>query len=212
MSQTTKELKISGLIGHAVSANKKSPCVGETEIGIGQTSAWKICALTPRTAEAVYFEVVTPAGTPTPPGARGLIQFVTHYQHSSGAMRLRVTTIARNFAEAGALSIPDSFDQEAAAVLMARIAVFKAEIDDSPDVLRWLDRMLIRLCQKFAEYRKEDPTSFRLNDNFSIYPQFMFHLRRSQFLQVFNNSPDETAFYRFVILSHSEITLSNRLT
>jgi len=58
--------------------------------------------------------------------------------------------------------------------------------------------MLIRLCQKFADYRKEDPTSFALADNFSIYPQFMFHLRRSQFLQVFNNSPDETAFYRLV--------------
>ena len=57
---------------------------------------------------------------------------------------------------------------------------------------------IIRLCQKFADYRKEDPTSFRLTDNFSIYPQFMFHLRRSQFLQVFNNSPDETAFYRYV--------------
>lgn len=26
----------------------------------------------------------------------------------------------------------------------------------------------------------------------------MFHLRRSQFLQVFNNSPDETAYYRYV--------------
>lgn len=114
-------------------------------------------------------------------------------------MRLRVTTIARNFAEAGSPSIAASFDQEAAAVLMARIAVFKAEIDDSPDVLRWLDRMLIRLCQKFADYRKEDPTSFRLSDNFSIYPQFMFHLRRSQFLQVFNNSPDETAFYRHIL-------------
>jgi protein transport protein SEC23 len=114
-------------------------------------------------------------------------------------MRLRVTTIARNFAEANSPSIASSFDQEAAAVLMARIAVFKAEIDDSPDVLRWLDRMLIRLCQKFADYRKEDPVSFRLTDNFSIYPQFMFHLRRSQFLQVFNNSPDETAFYRFVL-------------
>jgi len=37
------------------------------------------------------------------------------------------------------------FDQEAAAVLMARIAVFRAETDDGPDVLRWLDRMLIRL-------------------------------------------------------------------
>lgn len=41
--------------------------------------------------------------------------------------------------------------------------------------------------------------SFRLADNFSIYPQFMFHLRRSQFLQVFNNSPDETAFYRHIL-------------
>lgn len=26
----------------------------------------------------------------------------------------------------------------------------------------------------------------------------MYHLRRSQFLQVFNNSPDETTFYRLV--------------
>jgi protein transport protein SEC23 len=140
--------------------------------------------------------VVTPAGQPLQPGSRGLIQFVTHYQHSSGQQRLRVTTIARNFAEAGSPSIAASFDQETSAVLMARIAVFKAEIDDSPDVLRWLDRMLIRLCQKFADYRKEDPVSFRLSDNFSIYPQFMFHLRRSQFLQVFNNNPDKTAFYR----------------
>lgn len=196
--QTTKELKVSGLIGHAISAGKKSACVGETEIGIGQTSAWKLNSITPRTSTAVYFEVVTPAGQALQPGSRGLIQFVTHYQHASGQQRLRVTTIARNFAEAGSPAIAASFDQEASAVLMARIAVFKAEIDDSPDVLRWLDRMLIRLCQKFADYRKEDPTSFRLTDNFSIYPQFMFHLRRSQFLQVFNNSPDETAFYRYV--------------
>ncbi|KAK7048479.1 protein transport protein SEC23 [Favolaschia claudopus] len=197
--QTTKELKVSGLIGHAISAGKKSPCVGETEIGIGQTSAWKINVITPHTSTGVYFEVVTPAGQPLQPGSRGLIQFVTHYQHASGFQRLRVTTIARNFAEAGSPSIAASFDQETAAVLMARIAVFKAEIDDSPDVLRWLDRMLIRLCQKFADYRKEDPTSFRLTDNFSIYPQFMFHLRRSQFLQVFNNSPDESAFYRHIL-------------
>jgi hypothetical protein len=32
----------------------------------------------------------------------------------------------------------------------------------------------------------------------------MFHLRRSQFLQVFNNSPDETAFYRHV-LNHEDV-------
>ena len=28
----------------------------------------------------------------------------------------------------------------------------------------------------------------------------MFHLRRSQFLQVFNNSPDETSFYRAMLM------------
>lgn len=195
--QCTKELRVSGVIGHCISAGKKSGSVGETEIGIGGTSAWKISSINPRTSEGVYFEVVTPQGQSLAPGSRGLIQFVTHYQHASGQMRLRVTTIARNFAEAGSPQIAQSFDQEASAVLMARIAVFKAEVDDSPDVLRWLDRMLIRLCQKFADYRKEDPSSFRLSETFSIYPQFMFHLRRSQFLQVTNNSPDETAFYRY---------------
>lgn len=143
------------MIGHVISVNKKSASVGETEIGIGQTSAWKVCSLTPKSSLAVYFEVVTPAGQPLQPGANGLIQFVTHYQHASGQYRLRVTTVARAFAEGGHPSIAASFDQEAAAVLMSRIAVFKAEIDDSPDVLRWLDRMLIRLCQKFADYRKE---------------------------------------------------------
>ena len=53
-------------------------------------------------------------------------------------------------------------------------------------------------CQKFGEYGKDDPNSFRLAENFSLYPQFMYHLRRSQFLQVFNNSPDETSFYRYL--------------
>lgn len=28
---------------------------------------------------------------------------------------------------------------------MSRLAVFRAESDDGPDVLRWVDRMLIRL-------------------------------------------------------------------
>jgi len=53
-------------------------------------------------------------------------------------------------------------------------------------------------CQKFGDFNKDDPSSFRFSDQFSMYPQFMFHLRRSQFLQVFNNSPDETSYYRSV--------------
>jgi len=199
---TTKELKVTGLIGHAVSLNKKSSAVGETECGIGNTSAWKMCGIDPTASYGVYFEIANQGGpVPVQQGAqRGMMQFLTYYQHSSGQYHLRVTTVARNLSgPAGDPALAQSFDQEAAAVLMARIAVFKAEVDDGPDVLRWVDRMLIRLCSRFADYRKDDPTSFRLDKNFTLYPQFMFHLRRSQFLQVFNNSPDETAFYRHVL-------------
>jgi protein transport protein SEC23 len=46
------------------------------------------------------------------------------------------------------------FDQEAAAALMSRITVFKAETEEAFDVLRWLDRMLIRLMNKFAGNQK----------------------------------------------------------
>lgn len=209
---TTKELKVTGLIGHAVSLNKKSASVGETECGIGNTCSWKMCAIDPASSYGVYFEIAGQGG-PQATGMqqgpqKGLIQFLTHYQHSGGQYHLRVTTVARDMSgPSGDPAIARSFDQEAAAVLMSRIAVFKAEVDDGPDVLRWVDRMLIRLCSRFAEYRKDDPTSFRLERNFTLYPQFMFHLRRSQFLQVFNNSPDETAFYRHV-LNHEDVSNS----
>ncbi|THY31857.1 hypothetical protein D6C80_03740 [Aureobasidium pullulans] len=207
---TTKELKVTGLIGHAVSMNKKSANVGETECGIGNTCSWKMCGINPNSSYGIYFEIAGQGGpTNVQQGPqKGLMQFLTYYQHSSGQFHLRVTTVGRNMSgPSGDPAIAQSFDQEAAAVLMSRIAVFKAEVDDGPDVLRWVDRMLIRLCSRFAEYRKDDPSSFRLEKNFTLYPQFMFHLRRSQFLQVFNNSPDETAFYRHV-LNHEDVSNS----
>ncbi|KAF3039197.1 GTPase-activating protein S23 [Didymella heteroderae] len=207
---TTKELKVTGLIGHAISNNKKSVSVGETECGIGNTCSWKMCGIDPESSYGIYFEIAGQGGPNQMQAGpqKGMMQFLTYYQHSSGQFHLRVTTVARNLSgPSGDPAIAQSFDQEAAAVLMSRIAVFKAEVDDGPDVLRWVDRMLIRLCSRFAEYRKDDPSSFRLEKNFTLYPQFMFHLRRSQFLQVFNNSPDETAFYRHV-LNHEDVSNS----
>lgn len=55
--QTSKELKVCGLIGPAVSAEKKGPSIGETEIGVSGTCAWKFCGISPKTTVAVYFEV-----------------------------------------------------------------------------------------------------------------------------------------------------------
>ncbi|XP_066464723.1 protein transport protein Sec23A isoform X2 [Eleutherodactylus coqui] len=170
--KTSREIKISGAIGPCVSLNAKGPCVSENEIGTGGTCQWKICGLNPTTTLAVYFEVVNQHNSPIPQGGRGAIQFVTQYQHSSGQRRIRVSTIARNWADAQTQiqNIAASFDQEASSILMARLAVYRTETEEGPDVLRWLDRQLIRL--------------------------FMFHLRRSPFLQVFNNSPDESSYYR----------------
>uniref|UniRef100_T1IRR5 Protein transport protein SEC23 n=1 Tax=Strigamia maritima TaxID=126957 RepID=T1IRR5_STRMM len=200
--KTSREVKLSGAIGPCVSMNVKGSSVSDTEMGIGGTCQWKLCAINPNTTIAFFLEVVNQHSAPIPQGRRGCVQFITQYQHSSGQKRVRVTTVARSWADAASSihQISASFDQEAAAVLMARIACYRAENDDGPDVLRSLDRMLIRLCQKFGEYNKDDGNSFRFPENFTLYPQFMFHLRRSQFLQVFNNSPDETSFYRHMLL------------
>ncbi|XP_044728567.1 protein transport protein Sec23A isoform X3 [Chrysoperla carnea] len=198
----SRELKISGAIGSCVSLNTKSPAVSDSVIGLGGTSQWKFCGLDPSSTVAIFLEAVGAHGQPVPQGGRGCVQFITQYQHSSGQKRIRVTTVARNWADASSnlQHVSAGFDQEAAAVLMARMVVYRAESDDGPDTLRWLDRTLIRLCQKFGEYNKDDPNSFRLAENFTLYPQFMYHLRRSQFLQVFNNSPDETSFYRHMLM------------
>lgn len=198
----SRELKISGAIGSCVSLNVKGPCVSDQEVGMGNTCQWKMCTFTPSSTMAIFFEVVNQHTAPVPQGGRGCVQFITQYQHSSGQRRVRVTTIARNWGDAAVNlhHISAGFDQEAAAVVMSRLVVYRAEQEDGPDVLRWVDRMLIRLCQKFGEYAKDDPNSFRLSENFSLYPQFMYHLRRSQFVQVFNNSPDETSFYRHMLM------------
>ncbi|TVU05550.1 hypothetical protein EJB05_48716, partial [Eragrostis curvula] len=91
------------------------------------------------------------------------------------------------------------FDQEAAAAVMARLVSFKMEAEADFDPIRWLDRALISLCSKFGDYQKETPSSFSLSPRMSIFPQFIFNLRRSQFVQVFNNSPDETAYFSMML-------------
>jgi len=91
------------------------------------------------------------------------------------------------------------FDQEAAAVLMARLAYYKMETEEDFDATRWLDRSLIRLSARFGDYRKDDPESFQLRPQLAYLPQFLFNFRRSQFIQVFGNSPDETAYSRMLL-------------
>lgn len=201
--KTSRQLKLQGLIGHATAVKKSDTSnVSDSEIGIGGASAWKMASISPNHSYAIFFDVANTVATNGQMNPQGGVtaytQITTYYQHASGTNRVRVTTVANPMLPFGNPGIANSFDQETAAVLMARIAVSKAEADDGADVIRWIDRTLIKLCQRYAEYRKDEPSSFSLSPNFSLYPQFTYYLRRSQFLSVFNNSPDETAFYRHI--------------
>jgi protein transport protein SEC23 len=212
--QTSRELKVMGGIGHMVSMGKKAPCVSDRAIGESGTCAWRVCAIDPLASFAFYFSVVHQEQPPKR-GQKGLIQFTSSYIDGTGAHILRVTTIARPFVTSGVpgqqqdsmvdpMSIRSAFsvgfDQEAAAVLMARLAVFKTREEAAHDIIRWLDRSLISFAQQFGDFMKGDQSSFRFGRSFGLLPQFFFHLRRSCFLQNFNNSPDESTYFRYMLL------------
>lgn len=200
----SKDLKIQGILGPCASLDKKGLLCSETIIGQGNTTAWKMCGLDKSTTLCLFFDIAkkeTPDAIGQATSNQFYLQFLTYYQHKNGRMRLRVTTLSRRWV-AGPGSIQDlisGFDQEAAAVTMARLVSFKMETEAEFDPIRWLDRSLIRLCSRFGDYQKDSPSSFSLSPRLSIFPQFMFHLRRSQFVQVFNNSPDETAYFRMIL-------------
>lgn len=198
----SREFKLSGAIGSCASLKKAGPTVSENEVGIGGTSLWYMGGIDPTTTMAFFFDVTNTASTPLPPHKRRYVQFLTTYIAPTGRTHLRVTTTSGFWHSDTADHTPlaQSFDQEASATLMARLAVHKCETEEVADVMRWVDRSLIRLCTKFAAYKKDDQSSFRLSPEFAIYPQFMFHLRRSKFLQSFNCSPDEQALYRHILL------------
>ena len=52
--RTSKELKISGLIGNASSLQVKSANVLENELGLGGSSSYRLCSTSPRHTYAVF--------------------------------------------------------------------------------------------------------------------------------------------------------------
>ncbi|KDP40275.1 hypothetical protein JCGZ_02273 [Jatropha curcas] len=194
---TTRDVKICGALGPCVSLHKKNDLVSDRETGQGGTYAWKLGTLTNKTCIAFFFEVGDEQKAH--PGSAFFIQFITRYRHGNMGIQKRVTTAARRWVGNKSAEITAGFDQEAAASVMARLAIHRAETCYARDVIRWLDDNLIRFASKFGDYIQEDPSTFRLSTNFSLYPQFMYYLRRSQFIDVFNSSPDETAFFHLML-------------
>jgi len=196
-------VRVAGALGPCASLGRAGRVVAETPLGMGGTSAWKMGALDLSSSVCVFFDLdVGGRGQPMYDHASALVvQFQTRYRIPDGQERLRVQTVARTWVAATATEIRQGFDQEAAAVAIARLAVWKLETGErAVDVLAWLDRTAVDLCTKYGTYTPRVQSSFSLSEEFRLFPQMVFHLRRSQFMQVFNNTPDETVFYRVALL------------
>lgn len=170
------------------------------EIGQGDIKSCKMCALYPSTNISIFFDLVSQESSEIDDSA--YIQFITRYQQSSGQSKVRVTTICRKMVNPRSEKevILGSFDQEAAAVLMARLAIHKSETGQNiSDVHHYIDRELIKLSSVFANTKFDDPETCTFPENFKMYPEIIFHFRRSEFIQLFNISPDQTAFYNCMI-------------
>ncbi|OBA23897.1 vWA-like protein [Metschnikowia bicuspidata var. bicuspidata NRRL YB-4993] len=213
----TSDLQIQGVVGNAaglpprkdkfVEASLSPQCIGQ-----GNTNAWKLSSVNTQSTYCIFLEKLDSAQV-----GHAFIQFSFHYQHPSGELRLRVTTIPLAvIADLDALNLESGFDQEAALVAIARNAIDKLQSDgfsaktssyDESDLTKHLDKLLVEYCGRFSQYRKGDLALFRLSNSFAMLPQFMYHLRRSQFIRVFNNSPDETSFVRHTLM-HEDVTNS----
>ncbi|KAL9678834.1 hypothetical protein QQ045_016685 [Rhodiola kirilowii] len=151
----SKDFKVHGIIGPFASLLKRCSLSCETAVGQGSISAWKMCGLDKATSLCVIFDIVkkeSPDAINHSSNSQFYFQFLTYYQHPNGKKRLRSTTLSRRWV-AGPGSVQDltaGFDQEAAAVVMARLVSFKMETEDEFDPIRWLHKSLIRICSRYA--------------------------------------------------------------
>eukprot|EP00727_Mastigamoeba_balamuthi_P007910 m51a1_g374 Sec23B (743) ;mRNA; r:638211-640770 len=194
----SRELKVMGAIGHLTSLNKTTQYVSDRTIGLGGTSAWQSCALDANSTHSFFFEVVAPPQE-TPSQSVGYIQILTHFYNNCGQAILRVTTLSRPLvSDPNGAAVLQSFDQDVAVALTARLAVEKSYAEGEAATVRWLDRTLVQQLALFATFRRDNANStFALPPNAGRFPLAVYHLRRGCLVSVFNASPDETAFYRF---------------
>eukprot|EP00768_Dysnectes_brevis_P003528 gnl/Dysnectes_brevis/2512_a3008_1291.p1 GENE.gnl/Dysnectes_brevis/2512_a3008_1291~~gnl/Dysnectes_brevis/2512_a3008_1291.p1 ORF type:complete len:757 (+),score=253.46 gnl/Dysnectes_brevis/2512_a3008_1291:115-2385(+) len=207
--QVSSAAKICGAIGPCSSLGSRTPAVSTQEIGVGLTDKWRMCSIDSDQTLAFFLDI-SPEEPASDQGQRYL-QLRTSYIDPRGHRILRVTTFGYK-AEA-AMNLPviaGGFDQEAAAAVTARLACWRADGGaDTEEVVHSVDRVVIRLSHQFSQFNPGDTTSFQLYSNFEYFPQFMYHFRRSEMVQLFGQSPDETACKRFHLCRQ---TVTNTLT
>lgn len=203
----TKPYNFSGAYGYLTSidlkAQKHMDMISKDVVGQGNTRVWNCGGINQSSTYSIILD-----NNDSTQAKRSICQLVTHYIAGDLTWRMRVTTFKRPVAgdfNSSLLEIAHSFDQEAATVMLAKICVDKGYKQEQIETLRWLDKIIIRLVTKFSEYKKDDVSSFKLNNRFNLFPQFMFYLRRSPFISDFNCSLDESIFYKSCLMNDTMI-------
>lgn len=218
---TSADTLVSGILGPSnvdTEANKAAKVhrqASPLQIGVGGTTRWCVSSIDQGVALAILFDTATldgPAISQTMPGGGGpsqahhqhsrFVQIVTRYVSPNGQRRIRVTSHAQPIAPAGSLAEffvqNQCFDQTCASTVIARMAVSILEKFPScwDDAKRWVDTLLVRFVRRYGSFNAGQPESLRLDRSLSLFPSFMFNLRRSEYFLVLNISPDETTFKR----------------
>jgi protein transport protein SEC23 len=139
------------MLGCGASLQKGGPSVSNTVVGTGRSSSYRISALDHRSTICFFFDITAESKGSDKAKANETfnIQFITHYLHWDGTWRKRITTLGRMWVSGqNTDELVMGFDQEAAAVMLARYCTWKMETEEEFDATRWIDRSLIRLCQR----------------------------------------------------------------
>lgn len=198
-----------------VEANKRLPArqASPLEVGVGGTTRWCVSSLDQGMTLSFIFDTATADGKQDGAEAgvheKRFIQFVTRYTTPRGEQRVRVTSVVQPVAPPSAS--PDyftqsgAFDQTCAATIIARLAVSILEKHPGKwdDAKRWLDTLCVRFVRRYGNFTVNQPNTLQLNPCLSLFPSFVYNLRRSEYFMVLNISPDETTFKRHWLMRES---------
>ncbi len=203
--RTTRECGgVKLLCGSGGSDRRAAPVVQAAEAGDSRTFSWRVGALNCHTCAALTLE----RGDDTLGGPREwhLIQLATSYKDAAGARRTRVTTLRlpRLMQPVPARQLLPALDQQAAAALLVRQVVERAAHGAAPsDMIKTIDRQLIKIMRALCDFRPGDPATVMLPPQAAQLPGLIFNLRRCPAVRTTGLSPDETAYFRLLASSLS---------
>jgi protein transport protein SEC23 len=184
------------------------------------TNTYYINTLSPHTTVSTIFMPVVTLDIPQlnhdkAYGNHVYFQYRTNYRDALGRNIIRVTTISRPYIELARClnhnqeytqmisTMRSNFDQHAALAVMTKLGLTYVKNHYPLDVTRWYDSILLEFGRRYGFYQSNNMNTFTFSPEMSSLLHMTFHLRRSQLFDLFNSSPDETAFFRLSTLPQS---------